>query len=464
MNPNDNCRICKCNFKIKFGNSKQASYISTENLFKPSNRKSSQGEILAEICRNVGLQVTKSEGDSCRVCNPCARKIRNVGSLYSFIKESLQSSTNTAAISTPVKTNPAKKRLLSTPEGKSPARKSVRVLSPNINKENKGKSSRRTLAFDSNQAHKSSEDNLDQNLNIDCFPESGLQVKVVFQTESGNVLVRIPREEDSKRLVRQISEKKWHAAANTLMKHSELYSQVVEAVSRNAANEIAAYVKSESLLLSQKPDEITGFSNKIFLEELRVFCPLFYHIIVSASGLQSSDIKTVGTNTNNVALASAIICKLRNPKASALHHRISVILFHSGSKHDDLVRLNRLGVCMSPKQMVRAQAEMGKQLEGKVNVWKAQIEEQKGAQWLLREIQQKQVSRKEDDDMDIPSEIQLGEETLSTYKNFTQRGHVYLLNEIANAQHEIKGELSCTDEILTAVGSKLVNSNLPLYR
>ena len=60
------------------------------------------------------------------------------------------------------------------------------------------------------------------------------------------------------------------------------------------------------------------------------------------------------------------------------HISISVILFHSGSKHDDLVRLNRLGVCMSPKQMVRAQAEMGKQLEGKVNVWKAQIEEQKG--------------------------------------------------------------------------------------
>ncbi len=215
--------------------------------------------------------MTKSEDDLCRVYNPCAHKIRNVGSLYSFIEESLQSSTNTAAISTPVKTNPAKKRLLSTPEGKSQARKSVRVLSPNINKENKGKSSRRTLTFDSNQAHKSSEDNLDQNLNINCFPESGLQVKVVFQTESGNVLVIIPREEDSKRLVRQISEKKWHAAANTLMKQSELHSQVVEAVSRNAANEIAAYVKSKSVLLSQKPDEITGFSNRIFLEELRVF-------------------------------------------------------------------------------------------------------------------------------------------------------------------------------------------------
>ena len=32
---------------------------------------------------------------------------------------------------------------------------------------------------------------------------------------------------------------------------------------------------------------------------------------------------------------------------------------------------------MSPKQMVRVQSEVGKQLEGKVNVWKSQIEEER---------------------------------------------------------------------------------------
>ena len=46
---------------------------------------------------------------------------------------------------------------------------------------------------------------------------------------------------------------------------------------------------------------------------------------------------------------------------------------------------------MSPKQMVRAQSEVGKQLEGKVNVWKSQIEERKGAELLLEEIKMKQV-------------------------------------------------------------------------
>ena len=92
-----------------------------------------------------------------------------------------------------------------------------------------------------------------------------------------------------------------------------------------------------------------------------------------------------------MALATAVMCRLRNPKASALHYRISTVLFHSGAKHDDLVRLNRLGVSMSPKRMVRAQSEMGKQLDGTVNVWKSQIEERKGAELLLEEIKMKQV-------------------------------------------------------------------------
>ena len=44
--------------------------------------------------------------------------------------------------------------------------------------------------------------------------------------------------------------------------------------------------------------------------------------------------------------------RLRNPKVLALFYRISAILFQSSRKHKDLVKLNRLGVSMSPKQMV----------------------------------------------------------------------------------------------------------------
>ena len=461
MNPNEQCRLCNCSFKVKFGNTN----ISTENLFNPSKRKGCKGEILAQNLQRAGFEILKCDKHSSRVCNPCARKIRNLGSLYSFVQESLQGKITEVTAATPPKSTSANKRLLNTPEGKSPIRKSVRVLSP-ATKTNKGKSSRKSLEFVQERLHaseKENNDSIDHYLNIDNLPEGGLQVKVVFKTESENVLVRIPRDETTKFLVRQVCDKNWHAAANSITKHSELFPEVLKAVNKNASHEMSEYLKSESMLLSNKPDEITGFSNTIFLEELRIFCPVVYHFVLCACGIQESDVKVKGTAANGVALATAVMCRLRNPKASALHYRISTVLFHSGAKHDDLVRLNRLGVSMSPKQMVRAQSEMGKQLEGKVNVWKSQIEERKGAELLLEEIKMKQVPDRLETDMEIITEVQVDKNTVLGYNNFTRQGHEYLLREIEVAKQR-KGESTCTDEILSDVERGLANSRLPLYR
>ena len=68
---------------VKFGNL-YSSYISTEDLCNPSNRKDCKGDVLAQICQKVGIEVVNPKCDkhSSRVCNPCARKIRNLGSLY----------------------------------------------------------------------------------------------------------------------------------------------------------------------------------------------------------------------------------------------------------------------------------------------------------------------------------------------------------------------------------------------
>ena len=56
MNPNEQCRLCNCSFKVKFGNSN----ISTENLFNPSKRKGCKGEILAQNLQRAGFEVVKS--------------------------------------------------------------------------------------------------------------------------------------------------------------------------------------------------------------------------------------------------------------------------------------------------------------------------------------------------------------------------------------------------------------------
>ena len=53
--PSDSCRIRKNSFdQVKFGNiSGKQVYSSSENLFKPSQRKDSLGVVLAEICSIV---------------------------------------------------------------------------------------------------------------------------------------------------------------------------------------------------------------------------------------------------------------------------------------------------------------------------------------------------------------------------------------------------------------------------
>ena len=117
---------------------------------------------------------------------------------------------------------------------------------------------------------------------------------------------------------------------------------------------------------------------------------------------------------------------------------------------------------MSPKQMVRAQSEMGKQLEGNVNVWKSQIEETKCAQLLLEEIKLKQVPVRVESDMEITTEVQVDKDTVGGYNNFTPQGHEYLLRAIEMSKQR-KGESTCTDETLSDVERALVNSGLPLY-
>ena len=60
------------------------------------------------------------------------------------------------------------------------------MLSPGT-KTNKGKFSRKSLEFVQERLHvseKENNDNIDQYLNIDNLPKGGLQVKVVFKTES----------------------------------------------------------------------------------------------------------------------------------------------------------------------------------------------------------------------------------------------------------------------------------------
>ena len=88
MHPSDSCRICKFSFKVNFGNvcGKQF-YSLSQNLFKRSQRKDSFGNVLADVCKQVGLVLlADSQEYSDRVCNSCTRKILTLGNLFEIVK------------------------------------------------------------------------------------------------------------------------------------------------------------------------------------------------------------------------------------------------------------------------------------------------------------------------------------------------------------------------------------------
>ena len=72
----------------------------------------------------------------------------------------------------------------------------------------------------------------------------------------------------------------------------------------------------ENILLCNKPDEITRFTHAV----VQIFCLVVYYLVPCACGIQESNVKIKGTAANIfVALASAIMYRLRKTKASVLH-------------------------------------------------------------------------------------------------------------------------------------------------
>jgi len=118
---------------------------------------------------------------------------------------------------------------------------------------------------------------------------------------------------------------------------------------------------------------------------------------------------------------------------------------------------------MSLDSEIRIQHKMGKQLEGKVKLWKKAIEVNKAAVLLCDEIEKKQIPAPDFHDMQIAMNVGLSEETLKNYDNFTQEGFRLLTNTMDKAC-ETLCDASYTEECLAEASKELRNTALPLYR
>ena len=205
-NPSEKCRLCQCSFKIKFGMTAERpgkdGHRSPENLFVPSIREECFGTVLAAAYKEVGIEVVNNPAKySSRVCNKCARKIRNLSELYRDVKTLLES-TSTSKDSQPKKyfsptkskENNQRKHSLNTPHGSSPSCKTLRTKSPN-------KPACKSPIIENVLV----ENRLDNCLNIEDLTNEGLQLKVVFVSNgTRSVTTRIRREKRIKYLIRQL--------------------------------------------------------------------------------------------------------------------------------------------------------------------------------------------------------------------------------------------------------------------
>jgi len=455
--PNNFCRICKLSLTAKYGSLVQ--HLSSQNMFKPSQRKDSYGIILSDLCGEIQIMVKSDSNLSVKVCNTCSRKVQRVYQLYQEVKTKINEphinyeAVTPASPASVLQANNNKRQLLTPDRGDGPGdRKSSRV-------ESMPSRSKKRL-FNTNEMSSEKEQTYDDGnvlskLNVDglktCEGRSASKMKVLIVHPNGDVVVRNPTNEKTVQIIRNLCLSNWTAVANGIFDHQDkdFQEELSNALKRKVNKEFKAFSKSNSALKATAPDELASFSNKLVVVESKLFCPLWYSCMSGAAGKRG--------NVNHLALMTAFAARVRNPKMSAVAFRISNLLVHSGAKFQDIMRLSILGICMTPKSTVRLQERMGVDFDAKVLKWKSEIEENKHTQSFLQEILQKQVQpiTEDEDSMVLEVKCDINEDIVKSYTHYQSSVHEKLQEKYGS---------TVTDECIQRQIFELQMALLPLYK
>ena len=258
--------------------------------------------------------------------------------------------------------------------------------------------------------------------------------------------------DESKSLILNIFRKKWQTVANTVFRHPEVKSKLLEPLRHAVDAEFKEYCKDtrKSILLAKSPKEIAEFTNEKFLEEVHLSCPCWEAAVKGASGVVS--FSESGSEINALALSSAAVARARNQKMSALAYRMSTILFHSGAKSVDIDRMSKLGVSMSAESTVEFQRKMGENCKSKLLTWKAEIERVKHSILFLENVMENQSGKGSAPDMSVSA--------VKQYRYFDDDVHKHCNDLLASIAQD--GSLSFS--VLTAAILQLRGTTLPEYK
>ena len=287
---NNVCRVCDL-------------WVSTAksfvNLFKPSLRDESFGVVWAERLRNVaGTTVIDSVRCSQLACNVCLRKIKNLCELLEFISKRLRSEQQTAdrendAKNCDVLEEGSKRKflvVLSLTSKSSPPNKSSSIRSPG--KEGQNTWVRKSLGFDNSTKQGEFSKAMYSHLlswcnvyDLDTLQGSAA-IKVVMCYPNGDVSVKSKFDRESQNIIRNISLGKWKTLANGSFRHKLFAPVLRETFSQEIARECKNYLKADSCLQYNSPDQRPVFSNKTLCKEVELHCPLLNAALCKASNLK----------------------------------------------------------------------------------------------------------------------------------------------------------------------------------
>jgi hypothetical protein len=232
-------------------------------------------------------------------------------------------------------------------------------------------------------------DSVIDELNIEeLIDKSTTQLKVLIVYPSGCVKTKSTFHEVTKSLILNLTHGHWKTVANGVFKHPNLRCELTEPLMKVVAGEFKEYCSDsfDSILKKRDPVDLAAFSNKLLVHEAEVLCPFWMSCLRGACDVPSAKDKMKSM-------------RCRNHKMSAVAYRVSAILFHSGVRFNDIERLQKLGICMSPDSIVGMEKKMGENCEAKLKVWKKDIEKNTPSMLLLNEVKEKQIGLHKEDDM-----------------------------------------------------------------
>ena len=151
-----------------------------------------------------------------------------------------------------------------------------------------------------------------------------------------------------------------------------MHKDLLIALNRAVNKEFKDYCKSVTILKEKDVDELAVFSNKHIVKETELNLLLRKACICGSCG---TDVEDDQDSTNTIALATATAERHRVRDLSAFHYRISTVLWHGGISIEGAVQLNKLGICISPQQMVHLRRAMGRDHDAKILMWRKRVEE-----------------------------------------------------------------------------------------